>query len=47
MQQWLPEDNLVYFIMSVIKELDLRVVKDLYKGITTFYEMQQRTGKYS
>jgi len=30
MKQWLPEDDLAYFIMDVVKELDLSAIYDSY-----------------
>jgi len=31
MKQWLPEDDLVYFIMDVLKQVDLRKIYRPYE----------------
>jgi len=32
MKQWLPEDDLVYFIMDLVRQLDLREIYRPYEA---------------
>jgi transposase len=47
MRQWLPQDDLVYFIMEVVGQLDLRAIYDSYdrtKGGQPAFDPRMMTG---